>query len=528
MAIKTHITAAAFILGLISGTAQAKDWGLVVGIDDYRHFKSAAETKSGHTDLEGAVNDARAIARALRSVGVDLPDHRFLLDDRATLGGFRTAWEEITTKASPGDTLIISYAGHGGQEKEIAPPFDEEKDGKDETLMFHDFDPKRPNLGRLNDDQLQEMLAAAGEFNIIWVMDSCHSAGLERSINPRATGLSRNGGVWDIPLDDIPDALPVGSGDADRTALAHVTQILATASEDRVVHETAFDNVKHGALSYFFAKAISGEADQDGDGGITRAELSGYVEDRVFTHMDGKQQPTFLPRGDNRIALSLQSKPAASSVQSKPKANLLRVQIIGAKHPDLASGCPGCVFVDDDADMTFEAAGSGWQVFNATGDLVTTITRDPVRQIRRAQFLRAINTHKNPRIPAVKITPAQSSEARQKIGNQVAWTFEAPSPETPYLTLFNVASDGSVQFGITPASFRLDEPVHRGIRLRFSVAPPPGVDQLVAVFCKRPPLGLQDLLNQMNGRLVPPFAAITEALTTNTCQFGRIGLFTEH
>lgn len=45
-------------------------------------------------------------------------------------------------------------AGHRGQECEISAPFDE-ADGKDETLMFHDFDPENPREGCLNDDELR-------------------------------------------------------------------------------------------------------------------------------------------------------------------------------------------------------------------------------------------------------------------------------------------------------------------------------------------------------------------------------------
>ena len=498
---------------------------MVVGIDDYRHFLPAAQTTSGHTDLEGATNDARVIAQALRKVGVDLPRHRFLTDKDATLENFVKGWKEITTQAAPGDTIIVTYAGHGGQETEVSAPFDEKVDGKDETLMFHDFNPERPNEGRLNDDQLQELLKAASQFNIIWVMDSCHSAGLERSINPKAAGLTRNGGLWDIPLDDVEDALPSGEGDAERSELAHVTQILATASEDRVVNETAFDNVKHGALSYFFAKAIGGEADSNRDGAITRAELAGYVEDRVFTHMDGKQQPTFLPRGDSTLAFSLV---ADKPVPPKPpKRTGVRVHVIGNPPPDLRGECPRCQFVKDAAQITFEHGTNGWDVFNATGDLVTTIQGRAVNQIRRAAFLGDLNQHKDPKIPAVKIQPMQSAEARAKIGELVGWIFTPPAQELPYLTLFNVASGGQVQYGITPPSFREDEPSPNGLRLRFSVAPPAGVDQLVAVYCKRPPLGLQSLLREVNGRTVPPYKHMRDALQGNTCQFGRIGLFTE-
>ena len=526
--IRLSFAAVGLVAGLSVSSALAKDWAMVVGINDYQHFLSAAQTVSGFTDLEGAENDAKAITRALRSVGVDLPASRVLIDSDATLENFIRGWSDLTAQAAPGDTIIVSYAGHGGQEVEFAEPFDEQTDGKDETLMFHDFDPKSPTVGRINDDQLQEMLKAASAFNVIWVMDSCHSAGLERSVNQNAAGLSRGTSVaWEIPLDDVPDELlESGEGDGERQGLAHVTQILATATEDRLVQETAFDNVKHGALSYYFAKGIGGEADTDSDGAITRAELEGYVEDRVFTHMEGKQQPTFLPRGDNALALSLAGDVAIQE-PAKVQAHPLLVQVIGARPQGLEGDCPTCLYVTENADVTFENTADGWQVFNKTGDLVTTITGDVRAQLLRQDFLNALNRAKRSDLPPVGIDPMQSAEARQRIGTQVGWSFSPPTPQTPYLTLFNIASDGTVQYGITPPGFREDEPTQNGLLVRFAVAPPTGVDQLVAIYCNRPPRHLHDLLGKMNGRTLPDFDEILEVLGTNTCQFGRIGLFTE-
>ena len=61
----------------------------------------------------------------------------------------------------------------------------------------------------------------------------------------------------------------------------------------------------------------------------------------------------------------------------------------------------------------------------------------------------------------------------------------------------------------------------------FRSPPPTGEDQLVVIWCNRPPLSLQALLNQVNGQVVPRIEEVIAATADVTCQFGRIGLFTE-
>ncbi len=507
--------------------AQARDWGIVVGIDDYMNFVpfDPDNPKSGHFDLQGAVNDASVIRDALRSEDVDLPDSRVLLDQNATLAAFEAAWRDVTSQAAVGDTIFVTYAGHGGQERETSAPMDE-ADGMDETLMFSDFDPTNPRVGRLNDDQLRAMLESAPQFQIIWVMDSCHSAGLERSINANATGLSRSGGVWEIPLDPLPTEAPSGAGDTDAPGLANVTQILATATEDLLVTETAFDGQPHGALSWFFAKAIGGEADQNSDGAITRLELSSFIGDRVFTHMEQNQQPKFVPRGDPSVMLSLSR---GLVIEAAPQADqtALPIRIVGAPPPGIdPANCAGCRVVTSGQALMFQAVSAGWDVYSGQGDRITTITTDAAPQIARAAFLIDLNAAKAANLPPVEIG-AQQSAARQIVGTKVGFDFRAPSPDLPFVTLFNVASDGSVQYPLYPPGFDEGKAVTDALTLQFAVTPPTGEDQLITLWCARPPLGLQDLLRESNGKTVPAMADVMAATADTTCQYGRISLFTE-
>ncbi|CAG0910934.1 unnamed protein product, partial [Cyprideis torosa] len=135
------LIAALCVWGVPVGAAQ---FGMVVGVDDYRHFQPFPAPVGELSDLEGAVNDAERIAASMRRAGIDLPDDRFLTDERANVDNFLAGWRAMTAKAQAGDTIIVSFSGHGGQEREVAEPFDEKTDGLDETIMFHDFDPSNP------------------------------------------------------------------------------------------------------------------------------------------------------------------------------------------------------------------------------------------------------------------------------------------------------------------------------------------------------------------------------------------------
>ena len=521
--VKSALAAGVCALALTSA-AQAAQYAMVVGVDDYRAFQKHPAPPGELSDLEGAVNDALRIAGSMRRVGIDLPDERLLLDGRATLEGFLNGWRSMLDKASPGDTIIVTFSGHGGQEKEVSEPFDEHTDQKDETIMFHDFDPKNPRKGRLSDDQLRELLTEASAYNVIWVMDSCHSAGLTRKVDPFTMGLTRNGGVYDIPIDPIEGEIEASEGDTGKDTLPHVTQILATASEDRLVTETRFDGKSHGALSWFFAEAITGGGDVNGDGTMNRAELAEFLEDRVFAHMKQNQQPRILPRGDNRPVFAV-APPPKKKKEAPPPKGAVAIKFEGPKPPGLKDGT--WFEVTASPQLGFKARSGGrWDVFNHTGDRITTITGDAHRLVARTKALEYILKSKKPDRAAIKLKAGQD-HTLNPVGSIVSYRFTPPNPELGYLTLFNVASDGTLQY-LHPLKPSGDKPVgSEGFPVRFRVTPPTGADQLVSIFCSRPPLDLRRELARYNGVLVPDDDTLPTVLGRGTCQTGIIGLYTE-
>ena len=86
----------------------AELYGMVVGIDDYIGTAN---------DLDGAVNDAGDVAKSLNGLGAK--EVVTLFNGDATKEHIVSEWNDLVAKTKPGDTIIFSYAGHGGQERDL-------------------------------------------------------------------------------------------------------------------------------------------------------------------------------------------------------------------------------------------------------------------------------------------------------------------------------------------------------------------------------------------------------------------------
>ena len=509
--------------------AQPKQHGLVVGINDYVHLnaRSLINFTNELTDLEGAVNDAVVISESLRAIGVSLPDNRILLDRNATLKNFMLAWTTMLDDASPGDTIVLTFSGHGAREKEVGEPYDELIDGKDETIMFADFNPNNPRQGRLNDDQLNELLKQASDYEIVLVMDSCHAAGLDRSVSKRHSGLSRNGGEWDIAVEPLEGEIISIDGD-NQSQLSHVTRILGTASEKLQIQETSVNGKPHGAMSSYFAHGIISGADQNQDGGITRNEISSYLKTRVMAHMDQTQEPVVFPATDNHVVLRVRNdvQPIVHNQQIINSA-LVRVKVIGPSLVDFDTN--RVLVVNEHAELTFEFQDNQWMAYNHIGDLIKTFNhsqRAIAHQLaERTNWLRALEHKINPQYKPVNIK-ADQDYSLHSIGDEIGFNFSPATTEFNALTLFNLPGDGTLQFfyPIGSDSLRID---NAGYKIEFRVGQPTGSDQLIAIFCKQPASRLHNLLHQYNNKPLPSFTYFDSAFENNQCQIGRVALVTQ-
>ena len=136
--------------------------------------------------LRGAVNDAHDIAYALAAAGSD--DIVVLEDAAATREHITAEWRALLARSRPGDTAVLTFAGHGGQEPARLPAH--EPDGFDEVLLLSAFTSTEPGrLERIVDDELAVWFVEAGEreLRVIFVADTSHSGGLHPDLDPYAS-----------------------------------------------------------------------------------------------------------------------------------------------------------------------------------------------------------------------------------------------------------------------------------------------------------------------------------------------------
>ena len=137
---------------------------LCIGINNY---------PGTQMDLQGCVNDANDWAAALAARGFKVAK---LLDDQATKAAMVTAMSDLIGKASKGDSLVITFSGHGTYQ----PDEDgDEVDGLDEALCPYDL---QTNGAALVDDEIRAIFGArkAGA-RLVLISDSCHSGTVTRA-----------------------------------------------------------------------------------------------------------------------------------------------------------------------------------------------------------------------------------------------------------------------------------------------------------------------------------------------------------
>src|SRR6266852_1675735 len=253
---------------------------MIVGVDVYTGRAGSKDRVTGRivhrtiSQLRGCINDARAIEAAVRPLAAST---RVLLNTDVNRASFMRTWNAMVLEAAPGDTLLLTYAGHGGQERERVPG--SEDDGLDETLILSPFDSSIPSLNeeRIIDDEIEGLLrSVAGRNRVIFVADACHSGTMTRGGDLRVEGTIRYRTVHQYDIEgELKGEVKMPSA-PDGDELPHVLY-LSASQDNELVPEIMINGRHQGALSLAFAQALAGRADTNRDGIVTGAELSNYV-----------------------------------------------------------------------------------------------------------------------------------------------------------------------------------------------------------------------------------------------------------
>lgn len=495
--------------------SRAKTFGLVIGINDYQNL----------SPLEGAVNDALDVAAALKDLGADV---HLLLDRQAHRRAIFNAWGDILAKARPGDTVVFSYAGHGGQEPERRPG--SEEDGLDEVFLLSGFHERRPgNRERIIDDEIHQLFAAAGQLKIIFIADTCHSGTMTRRFDRRARALgSRLASYGAIEDDGLPPPDPAAA-EIESEDLENVV-FFGAVQDGELALEYLIEGKARGALSWSFARALRGQADSDSDHLISTRELERYLVENVRGVSEGRQLPQMMPRGRPvEIALQVPSNTSGASIAQGE----LTLRIFAGEY----GGVPGQglkdvrIVEEGAADLIWDWPRG--EIVSSTGDIVARLGAEagvaevqPV--IDKWLLLRGLHDAAERRPLSLRLFPDDGLHRRGA-------TLKVRLQETDHgrLTLFNLATDGTVQF-LAPwpqssnSLFHGRLPKGRPFEFPLVARSPFGADHLVALTS---PSGLKRLeaeLLRLDGRKAASELrkSLSSLLAGEVYRMGRIGLFT--
>ena len=480
---------------------------LVIGIDEYVEL----------ADLGGAVNDARDVARALSGTGVQ--DLVVLEDGTATRARIAHEWMGLVRRADPGDTLVLTYAGHGGQELERVSGT--ERDGLDEVLLLGGFRSMGPGTReRIFDDELNQWFVEAGErdLRVVFVADSCHSGTLTRSVDPRAPQPSLRTAAYTITDDMLELSMPVTAAALDEAEFGHVSFLSAGQEHEKVPEIVLPDESGRpelrGALSYMFARAVEGEADIDGDGMLRRDELWRFVRENVRMMSEARQTPNLLPNaraGESVLLLGRSGRPATAKAAADDDAgthtggttgssDVVRLTVLHADTGTLAAvrdtlDSVRMVSKAQSPDLIWDAKSR--QVVTGLGDVAAydvglaelTAVIGKWEAVRK---VRALSARASLRLRVYPHDGAHSEGARIQV--------EVDRLRHPRLTLIGLAGNGVVHYLYPLSSDPAQLPAGQPFRLELEVTPPFGADHVVAVSAQSPLIALNAELHRLDGR----------------------------
>lgn len=421
------------------------------------------------------------------------------------------------------------FSGHGGQIVDKKPLG--EKDGYDEILMFYDFDPDKSTQGSLTDDEIYNLFEKARNYvDIVFVADTCHSSGVTREQAQPLPGRFRYGGRYNERSGNYAPPTSPTQAEEKKALPRNVTRITATQYDRLRVQEIRINGQWHGALSWAFARALSGEANTIYKNEyLEREELEVFLENKVINITDSHQRPKLAPTPKTKPVIRLPFACTSSSTPHSPDE--IAIAVVGGKTP---KGLKHVKLVGayQPFDLRFEINNQQTNVFSNNGDKLTTLPSNRLnlwqRVIDKERLLKALIAQTNTCYKPIEISLKEGDKSHKK-GEKLNFSIKPGDTSFNALTLFNLAGNGELQF-LYPLPNQKDPLVIEQFPYKLEpppeVEPPFGGDDLVAIFCNKPATGLHKLVAKNHGQpnLPPPEQFISQ-LHGKTCQVGQYAFF---
>lgn len=536
---KKFLLPGAFLFGISTPVSATDVYGLVIGIDDYQKWPT----------LDGAVNDSQDIADALNKIGAK--QVIVLQNKEADRDTILSKWKSLTSQAKKDDILVFAYAGHGSQETEHTA--NSEADGRDENFILAGFAERdQPSYQRIVDDEINNLFRETPDLKILFIADSCHSGTMTRAFVAPKKFKKRSIPALNIQNDALTalygksrgeknvSVSPGKEGGADTEVAANVFGFSGVPDHEEVEEIIDPDTKKpRGALSMAFAKVLRFVASNK-EQGISKERLQLLITENVRMITEGRQ--ALQVAGSIDFSIPINAKPSPDNTTDKKPSTSDKVTPLAPIQQPINF----TVFVDNIPDVVVEnqwrpvlgqaktthdrqTANAIWdigreRIFSQLGDLVYDGRQPKVQETRafsRAQSKTpapmgsveiAYATKVFDKLIAVEyikkrsetVSPTMALKPNDQIhrtGEQV--TLEISNQQYPYLTLFNIASDGTINnlYPLKEGSINdpLEVPVDKSYALLLNVEPPYGSDHFVVVFSEKPLTGLHKELQGMNG-----------------------------
>lgn len=514
------------LLALAGSPARAETRALLAGVWTYG---SALVP-----DLKGPANDLDAMETLVRNQGAT--DVSVLRNEQVSRTTLETALHALGMRSRPGDWIVLYYSGHGA-EAEAAVKGTRDGDS-DQFLPLAGFDLDDRDLAPdpekfIVDKDFYEWLAryVRPDVHILMIADTCHSGTMNRSVDQRAfhftprmalRGLNETMKLAARPAPRFAAVLDTATRDistpVDRPDLPNLI-FVGAAQDDQLALESALPDESgpsRGLLTYSLEQGLSKRgpdgksllADLDGDGKVSVAELSVYLDGQVRTMSAQRQQP--------RV-----SYPAARQSEA------LFIHAIAAAQGIAARAAPPRVFaVDDKAQSMLRFPGAPWTIapnadasdfvwdfprqtlLRRSGDVVaagvgtTVALRGVVEKWNAVDSLRPLMNEARGRL----VVGPLAVGARYRPGGLVSLSYEGKTAGAGYVTVFNLASDGTVQvlFPAAPedGDGRLADNGSLSV-FRSRVVPPYGTDHVIAVTTPVAPVELRAMLRTLDNQRAP-------------------------
>ena len=487
-------------------------------------------------DLAGPENDLSAMETVIRGQGAS--DVTVLRNDGVSRTAVETALHALGLRSKPGDWIFLYYTGHGALAEAATKGT---RDGDtDQFLPLPGFDPDVKDAERfIVDKDFYTWLSiyVPKDVQVLMMADTCHSGTLHRSVDPRVVGMAprltlgaRNVELGARPAPRFASVLTTGGAEveASREDLPNLFYVSA-ARDDQIAWENALPvegAPTRGFLTWSFEQGLTTPrpdgtgmaADQDGDGTLSIGELGAYLNVQVRMLSGQRQESnTIIPPGREGQGLFATVPPPPARPAAPPLPGLYVADV--KARATVTGDYPWRLLTDGQgADFIWDARAQA--VLRRTGDVVAQAIRTAPQVrgvIEKWAALEALRPLLSENGGRLMVGPLDNG-ARYPSGAPVTLTLMQPDSQPPpsaaprYATLFNIASDGTVQrlFPITDSDGNGLLAAGQSLPvLESQVIAPFGADHVVALVTPQPPddfrLLLRTVDNQRSAaRLVAP------------------------